>query len=102
MREKLKPHPSIARACGRVHVGENPLSAMRAVIQEVWGSFPMFQREKAHTRRWALASVVLCHAQNRLEYLQVMGGSYSKYKGQKIVNPYVFDTETKKTERVSK
>ncbi len=53
MKEKLKPHPSIARACGRVHVGENPLSAMRAVIKEIWGSFPRFRKEQANTRRWS-------------------------------------------------
>jgi hypothetical protein len=99
MKEELTPHPRIVRACGSVHVGESPLSAMRAVIDEIWGSFPGFQREKAHTRRWVIASIVLCHARNRLEYLQVMGGNYSKYKGKRIVNPYVFDTVTKETKR---
>ena len=102
MKEPLKPHPSISRACGSVHVGENTLSAMRSVIRQVWKSFARFQMEKPHIRRWVIASVALCHAQNRLQYEQVMGGNYGKLRGQEIVNPYTFDTATNRTERIAK
>lgn len=98
MKEKLRPDPTIARFLSGVHVMTSP----KAMLRKVKAHFgKKWERLDRIHRRFAVASALLVHAKNRLEYINVMHRGTTK-PWPKFYNPFFFDTETKEVSIVKK
>lgn len=92
----LIPHPVIQSTLNRrVHCASSPVSAVRQVVKILWPTQRKFHSLPRIQRRFAIASILLGHARNQVEYRNVMGGTNRKWK--KVKNIYWFNEETKET-----
>lgn len=96
MKEPLRPHTLIASYLAReVHCGSSALSAVRQCLAgSLFGGRDIFfaSHDRTH-RRFAIASIMLQHARNKIEYHNVMEGPCRPWRT--VHNPYAFDTATK-------
>ena len=79
----------ISQIVVRCHVSESTLAVVRYVLSRMNGGRKGFLKNAKHRRRYAIAAAIQQHAENRVEYRQVMARAAVEF-----VPRYFYDKAT--------
>jgi len=86
-------HGDISRIVGRCHVGDSPLKVVRYMTEQFNGERAGWLKNRKAARRYSIAAALQHHAENMVEYQQVMNRS-----GKECFPRYWFEKATDTTE----